>query len=164
MRLRKTRILIYALVALCALVYLPFQAMLLLRDGWILANKEGYQPHSATVTNAKSKRGSGHRSRRVVEATLKAEESPSFDESKLVLSPHDFESFPKEGDTVKVWINRTTAELAVQGEPVARVGDWHFQRVTMGRVAQHVLVLVIAVGVFVMALRGIKRTLDGRNS
>jgi hypothetical protein len=159
MRFRKIRILLYTLVAISSVVFLPFHLMLVVRDGWILANKSGYQSHDATVTNAEARRGTGRRARKMVEVALNDENPAPSDEPRLVLSRHDFESFPKQGDTVKVWINPASVELSIQGEPVARVGDWYFQRMTVGRVMRHICLLLFLVGAFVSSLRRIDRLL-----
>lgn len=159
MRFRKTRILLYTLVTITSLVFLPFHLMLLVRDGWILASKSGYQSHDATVTNAEARRGTGSRARKMVEVVLKDGNPAPSEEPRLVLSRHDFESFPKQGDTVKIWINRASVEISIQGEPVARVGDWYFQRMTVGRVVRHICVLLFLVGAFVGSLRRIDRLL-----
>jgi hypothetical protein len=159
MRFRRTRILLYTLVAISSLVFLPFHLMLLVRDGWIFANKSGYQSHDATVTNAEARRGAGSRARKMVEVVLKDEDTAPPDGPGLVLSRHDFQSFPKQGDMVKVWINRASVELSIQGEPVARVGDWYFQKMTVGRMVRHICVLLFLVGAFVGSLRRIDRLL-----
>jgi hypothetical protein len=158
MRSRKMMFLVYGLVALCALVFVPSQVMDLIRDGWILWNKEGYRVHVAQVKKVEVRqKGSRGSTWKVLEAVLHEDAPVSPDERRLVLSPYDFQTIPKSGDTVKVWINRDTAELAVGKRPVARVGDWFFQQVTLGRVLRHVLVVALLVWVGVGALRRIGR-------
>jgi hypothetical protein len=163
MRSRKLRFLVYGLAALCALVFAPSQVMDLVRDGWILLNKGGYEVHMAKVTASEVREGTRGRSRRVLEAALSEEAPVSPEKRRLVLSPYDFQSIPKPGETVKVWIHPTTTELAVGKRPVARVGDWFFQQVTVGRVVRHVLVLALLAWVGVAGLRRIGRLAE-RNS
>ncbi|HSI65049.1 MAG TPA: hypothetical protein VLE43_18125 [Candidatus Saccharimonadia bacterium] len=162
-RKKKWLYLFYALVLLCALVVLPSQLMQLIRDGWIFFNKEGYQAHVATVRKVEvRKKGRRGSTWKVVEAVLGKEKPVLLDDMTLTLSPYDFQSIPKPDDTVKVWINTSTAELAVGREPVARVGDWYFQQVTLGRVLRHALILAFFGWAGLTSLRRINRLAEGK--
>lgn len=158
----KKKLLAYLLVVICALLLAPSQVELFVRDGWILLNKAGYQMHAAKVAAAYVKqKGSRGRKWKVVEAMLLGGKGPVLpDGLMLVLSPYDFQTIPAVNETVQVWINPTTAELSVGNKPVARVGDWYFQKVTPGRVLWRALMVAVLGVVGVGALRRMCRLAD----